>query len=930
MKKKIVTAVLACVLAGFTAALLASCKDNGNEESDRNVFILGSSEYLLRDEEPEYNGADELTASLAGNETESMQFVLNFDRDVTDVKVVVSELRSDSGDTLQTELFRQYYIEVKTPTTEDFEKGWYPDALIPMYDGSDGGFANDKCDVPAGQNCGYWINVNAAPGQAAGEYTGLVSVSYAEAEETIEIPVSVTVWDFSLPDETEGITCFGLWMDQVESYGRSQGYDDVDYAQLKVDYTMFLLEKYRVCTTNAPYSIDTQTEEFAEYVSNPRVTQYCIPCSGSYDETTEVYVPSEAAVRYVEILREEGLLEKGVFYVSDEPADDPAVNARLAAINRALKELCPECPNIVTTAPRYSCYGGIVDAWCGLFDAESMYEENIRYRQSLGETVWWYGCVTPEYPYPNYQITNDLLNVRLISWMQKDYNISGNLFWSTTVMRKYLTGEEMYVDRDVWTDPNAFGSSPGDGYLVYPGFEGDGIVGRTEPVPTIRLNNIRDGIEDYIYLELYEDKLSEVAEKLGFSADTDMLMDTFYDVLYDDVGNINYDDSLVESIREIIAHEIMAQDDVIISQRPYSSSDIVNGRRVEVYAAPGLDVVIDGISAEEENMGSYSLYTAVFDASGGIRRIEIAVDGNNHALMIAPNTDVSWMNELVRKVYEHTNSLGLYGDQYIQNYKDNFAAGGTASSAVMAGSVYSELSVSIPVLVQNTLSLSASDGKLYQDMVIYVPEGAQVEVDGTPAESGSAENGVSRFLFRFECSGAYAAPTISVSYQGKTESFVKYMPVPFSDFRSLYDMSSQDFTDAVADANPGMELSFSESGVTAELGLASISLSLPVSGTASVSDFREYDVLYIELQNPSSSELPEMDIVISGAAAPITAGSSAAIAPGGNTVVEIDLTEVKFTDENLSEVFSIQIVQSGADIREDTVTVTGVSVANKS
>ncbi len=924
VKKAICTAVL-CAAAVFGVILSVSCT---KRPESVDVYILEPYEYLLRDETPEdYDGPSGMSASLAGNETESLQFVLNFGFDATEVRAEVGQLRSDAGDVLDTELFRQHYIEVKTPTTDDFEPGWYPDALIPMYDGSDGGFANDSCDVPQGQNCGFWINVNAAPDQPAGEYSGTVSVSCAELDEPVLIDVTATVWDFSLSDQTESSTCFGVWMDHVQSYGEYKGYEDVDYGQLSVDYSMFLLDKYRICPTYAPYSIDTQLAEFAEYVSNPRVSQYAIPCAGQYDEANGVFTPSEATVRFVQILREAGLLDKGVFYVTDEPADDEATNAKLAAINRALKELCPECPNIVTTAPRPSCYGGVVDAWCGLFNAPSMYEENIRYRQSLAETVWWYGCVTPEYPYPNYQLTNDLLNIRLISWMQRDYNISANLFWSTTVMRKFLADQEIYTDRDVWTDPNAFGSSPGDGYLLYPGFEGDGIVGRNEPVPTIRINNIRDGIEDYIYLEMVEAKLSSKLQALGASADIDMLMDSFYDALYDSVGSINYDGELVKTARAIAAEQILSDEPVIISHRPYTSEDIVNGRRVEVYAEPGLKVTVDGSEAEEIPMGSYSLYVCCTDVAEGVRRASVEVDGQSYSLLLPANTDESWINELVRKVYSHTNALGLYGDEYIQNYKDNFAGDGLASDPARLSSIASELAVDVPVVVQNSLSLTSSDGKPRQSMRIYVPEGASVEVDGQPAELDGTEDGISVYLYECVCEGAYVEADITVSYRDRTQTLTKYMPCPISEFTAMYDMSSQSFKSAVLAANPNTELSFGSDGLTAHIGITSLSLTVPVSGTAVLSDLRDYDVMYISVRNSSDSDMQGLTVELTGASSAVSVAECGALAPGQSALLQIDLSAPTLPEQLLGDLLQIWLTQGGTDIREDVLTLQSVSVA---
>ena len=75
-----------------------------------NVYIIPNTEKVLLKQEMEPNGVDTLTAALARNEQEGMQFILAFDQDVTDVKVTVSDLTSESGAKLDYTLYRQHYI----------------------------------------------------------------------------------------------------------------------------------------------------------------------------------------------------------------------------------------------------------------------------------------------------------------------------------------------------------------------------------------------------------------------------------------------------------------------------------------------------------------------------------------------------------------------------------------------------------------------------------------------------------------------------------------------------------------------------------------------------------------------------------------------------------------------------------------------------
>ena len=80
-------------------------------------------------------------------------------------------------------------------------------------------------------------------------------------------------------------------------------------------------------------------------------------------------------------------------------------------------------------------------------------------------------------------------------------NVEGLLYWNTT----YWADDIKQGSNDPWTDIVTFKPAPqayGDGSLLYPGSK----ISLNEPVPSIRLLNIRNGIEDFEYLCLVEKK----------------------------------------------------------------------------------------------------------------------------------------------------------------------------------------------------------------------------------------------------------------------------------------------------------------------------------------------------------------------------------------------------------------------------------------
>jgi hypothetical protein len=114
--------------------------------------------------------------------------------------------------------------------------------------------------------------------------------------------------------------------------------------------------------------------------------------------------------------------------------------------------------------------------------------------------LWWYVCWEPTYPFCNLQIPESALNHRKLFVQQFFYGVDGLSYWASNYWQ--------YVD-DPWTDmatvKDLSNEVYGDGSLLYPGNKVD-IDG---PVASLRLNCIRDGVEDFALLTLAERELGD-------------------------------------------------------------------------------------------------------------------------------------------------------------------------------------------------------------------------------------------------------------------------------------------------------------------------------------------------------------------------------------------------------------------------------------
>jgi hypothetical protein len=86
-----------------------------------------------------------------------------------------------------------------------------------------------------------------------------------------------------------------------------------------------------------------------------------------------------------------------------------------------------------------------------------------------------------------------VLNYRIPMWGSWRYQMTGLLYWSVIFWERV---------NDPWLDQlTIYGRYNGDGSILYPGADAE-IAG---PVTSIRLKNIREGMEDYEYFKVLED-----------------------------------------------------------------------------------------------------------------------------------------------------------------------------------------------------------------------------------------------------------------------------------------------------------------------------------------------------------------------------------------------------------------------------------------
>ena len=490
---------------------------------------------------------DALRIAAAGNEWEPAQLVISPRVDLRACELAAGDLVSDSGARLpaaQIEIRQVEYVFVSEPTDEVGSPDWWPDPLPPL---------RGPMDLEAGRNHPFWITVHVPPGTPPGEYRGEITVRAAGVAR--RVPLRVRVWGFDLPRETHVRSGFGLSPGLIRRYHNLETEAEARQV-LELYYQSFA--SHRI----APYSVggDIQVtwEQLPSGAIEPRLdfsafdaaahhaldelgfNSFVLPVQGLGGGTfhsrylgeiaghRQGTPEHEAAFRkYLQAvqrhLEEKGWLSKAYLYWFDEPAekDHEFVRQGMELIGRA----APGLTRMLTTHPQPSLYGA-VDLWC--LPTYTLDREVVRQRQREGEEIWWYLCTAPKTPHFTLFLDHHGTEIRVWLWQTWKYGLQGILVWQTN----YWTSEAAYPPpqlQNPWQDPMSWVSGydtpagvrqswgNGDGRFFYPPNRDPARDVATKylegPVPSVRWELLRDGIEDYEYFWLLREEVNRVRQE---------------------------------------------------------------------------------------------------------------------------------------------------------------------------------------------------------------------------------------------------------------------------------------------------------------------------------------------------------------------------------------------------------------------------------
>ncbi len=696
--KKLSTIVMACVLAPTPLLSLSACKDKEGEgagAANVKVWTVDVNEKVLQDNTELYTDLyvnDEMCVFGAKNEKESGQIVItSLGGEAEEYTVSATDLTSLEGvkfDKENVEFFHELYLEGVSVGKEYYKTpGKFPDAILPYEAAVE--YGENK--VGKDNNQAIFVRFDIPEEQAAGVYTGNITVKVSQKDYVV--PVELTVYNTTVSEEVHSRSAFAY------SWGIGNGEFDTSL-DMRNKYAEFLAE-YMVSGGEILMNAPSTDEEIAVWVDtvaklakNPKISTVRLPKvtktvdtiyvdEVEYNNITEC-LDSEYSAKMVVALAKR-CIEDNVNYIKklfirgmDEPVVNKKTEADIIVIHETARlaiEYSKQGVEGLRTAENSAFIDELIAAidkmpvvttdgkvrpteylsYCPYYSALHTTTQREELREATYNELWWYGCNVPTNPYPNYHVDDSLLGARVLSWMQYEYDVVGNLYWGVDAWNGDAGGTVPKYDYYSSAVP-AFGDA--EGVLVYPG-KHYGIDG---PIATIRLEAIRDGLEEYELLRSMELAYKEVNEEYN----TDAVMALLSNALYFGT-ELTYDLNAFNTSRKML----YTLSELVHGDAGFMITDVKDDDgqyTVKMFAKEGATVASNnGGALTEQAVEGGKEYTLTFSLANGITGLDVKVSVNGKSQR------VSWYLGASSTLYTAENLLADIKDR-----KGNGAVEGNA------------------------------------------------------------------------------------------------------------------------------------------------------------------------------------------------------------------------------------------------------------
>ncbi|HWB85978.1 MAG TPA: glycoside hydrolase domain-containing protein [Bryobacteraceae bacterium] len=447
----------------------------------------------------------DVTLSAARGEYESFQIVANgASSGLSKVNMTVSDLKGPGGQVIPRSsftLYREKYMHVTSSSpnwkgsNQPQGPGWYADALIPFTDPDTGKALSGAritavpFDVKAGNNQPVWVDLLVPRNAEPGTYSGTYTVTSDQGDVTGSI--SLKVWNFALPVAPALKSSFLFFQAGSLAAQRELLRNKISpLSTSPADQAMLMKENGLSATQTGPFS----GADIGRCAMSP--------------------APSVSHFKSLAAAQQHGLM------LYDYSADEIGHCTNLYPTIRQWAQNMHQAgiKNLISMSPTPALYDdgsgsgrSAVDIWVLLPLMYNNSKAAVNDVLKKGDAVWSYNTLVQDAYSPKWLIDFTPVDFRIQpGFISQSLDLTGMLYWR--------------VDKwpsDAWNNVNNAGTYssanyPGEGMLVYPG-EPVGVKG---VVASMRLKWLRDGVEDYDYVQILknlgrEDLAMKIARSVG-------------------------------------------------------------------------------------------------------------------------------------------------------------------------------------------------------------------------------------------------------------------------------------------------------------------------------------------------------------------------------------------------------------------------------
>lgn len=359
-----------------------------------------------------------------------------------------------------------------------------------------------------------WVTCQSGYNTKPGTYKEQMVLIGKKSKQTIHI--NVTVYDVELPIKPSIPAAFGIidknLHDSTNLKSEEQENIRLKWADLCLNYRInpyfstWLEKSMKHEAHSSPWKWnDVRT---AKFLADERFNRYAIPYHS---------LQKQELKEMLQTYEEAGILKKAYFYLWDEPV----LTSEYQQINdfaQEIHEISPQA-SVLTTfycGPKDGKFKdqlfSVFDLWKGNTQIYCMSAWALKTDETKADTCrtllqnddeWWtYVCMGPDGKEPNLLLSMTGYQHRAVLWRSWKEKTTGFLYWAVNAfddMKKLTYRKDLPA---------------GDGVLIYPGE----LFNCKDPVVSIRLERWRDGIEDYEYLKLLEQKVSRAKAESIFNS----------------------------------------------------------------------------------------------------------------------------------------------------------------------------------------------------------------------------------------------------------------------------------------------------------------------------------------------------------------------------------------------------------------------------